>query len=531
MGKLRPEHIRRVLSALVVSLLAAAVLVPPGSTAQESGGSAGSGDEGDRGSAALDDEAARTGARNRPTGAVAYVSPDRHVLLGTGNADPVEVGTLAAVGDNGQSAVAISPTGESVAYVREDGSLVVVDTEGGGTKVIASDVATDAIGVAPVLAWDGTGDQLAYIARGTPEMVPDASTRPRSDAPGSFLAPLPDGPLGNVLATVDVASGKAETWGDPSQRSVIGIAVSLTDPMIVVQTAAPGTADRYTLALAVPGSREFYPTPFSADDPDFSPDGSYLVTSGPAKGARELTRTDLATLARDVLTTDESMCSPVVSPDSTRIVYGGGVNCTRLKLVSAEGGRSFDITPLDAPDTASFGEASLGWTSDGRFVTYPDCTHSAGKLDCEGPSVFLEPDSGRILDGPDAVTVSPIRRTLIQDIWLDFTMGGPIASRQSFPITEEIEGALTDTGSTEVLQATLNNGTAVLDVNLTASEAGFVTGVMTVDDPTAGVDRTFTVLARTSLLGLRIVSMTGIWMSTTDLPFATGEFTMAIRRR
>ncbi|MCZ7631120.1 MAG: hypothetical protein M5U19_19655 [Microthrixaceae bacterium] len=71
----------------------------------------------------------------------------------------------------------------------------------------------------------------------------------------------------------------------------------------------------------------------------------------------------------------------------------------------------------------------------------------------------------------------------------------------------------------------------MLDTRLTASEEGFVTGTITVDDPTAGVDRTFAVLGRVSLLGLRIVSMTGIWMSTSELPFATGEFTLAIRRR
>ncbi|MCZ7631121.1 MAG: hypothetical protein M5U19_19660 [Microthrixaceae bacterium] len=122
------------------------------------------------------------------------------------------------------------------------------------------------------------------------------------------------------------------------------------------------------------------PTPFSADDPDFSPDGAYVVYSGPSKGRRELTRLDLATISREILTTDESICSPIVSPDSSRIVYGGGPGCSRLMLVSAEGGRSFDITPLDAPDTASFGEAALGWTSDGKFVTYPDCTRSGGEL-------------------------------------------------------------------------------------------------------------------------------------------------------
>lgn len=526
MKTLRDTRARRGVALAAGLVLAAVVVVPHGSQAQEP-------DEPDQpgNGPALDDGQARAGSRSEPSGAVAYVTADRRVWLGSGTSEPVDIGALAAVGPNGQAAVAISPTGEAVAYVRADGSLVVVGADGSGTRVVASDVAVDAIGEAPVLTWDGTGDQIAYVARGTEDQVEDASTRPRSKASGSNLAPLPDGPLGNVLATVGATGGEIQTSGDPSQRSVVGIATSLTDPLIVVQTAIPGTADRYTLALATAGSREFSPTPFSADDPDFSPDGAFIVYSGPSKGSRELTRVDLSTISRNVLTTDETVCSPVVSPDSTRIVYGGGPDCSRLMLVSAQGGRSFDITPLDAPDTASFGEAALGWTSDGRFVTFPDCTRSGGELECGGPSVFLEPDSGRVLNGPDAVTVAPIRRTLIQDIWADFTMGGPIELEQSFPITSEIEGALTDTESAEVLEATLNNGTAVLDARLTASEEGFVTGTITVDDPTTGVDRTFAVLARTSLLGLRIVSMTGIWMSTNELPFATGEFTLAIRRR
>jgi hypothetical protein len=521
-ASLSKTRARRAVS-LVVGLLLTALVVPHGSQAQEP-------DEPGNG-AALDSERARAGAQSQPSGAVAYVSADRRVWLGSGNSEPVEVGALAAFGPNGQAAVAVSPTGESVAYVRADGSLAVVGADGSGTLVVATDVALDAIGEAPILTWDGTGDQIAYVARGTEDQVEDASTRPRSKATGSHLAPLPDGPLGNVLAIVDAAGGDIHTSGDPSQRSVIGIATSLNDPLVVVQTAIPGSSDRYTLALAMPGSREFSPTPFSADDPDFSPDGAFMVYSGPSKRRRELTKVELSTLSRDVLTTDDTVCSPVVSPDSTRVVYGGGPDCSRLMLVSTEGGRSFDITPLDAPDTASFGEAALGWTSDGRFVTFPDCTRSDGLLECGGPSVFIEPDSGRVLSGPDAVTVAPIRRTLIQDIWADFTMGGPTEVQQSFPISAEIEGALTDTGSAEVLAATFNNGTAVLDARLTASEDGFVTGTIKVDDPTTGVDQTLAVLARTSLLGLRIVSMTGIWISTTELPFATGEFTLAIRRR
>lgn len=520
----------RRLGALAALVLVSAALVAPGSVARAQDGAGP--DEDGEGGTGLEGGTGRSGAiQYEPRDSVAYVTSDRRVWMGTGNGAPAEIGALAAFGPNGQASVAISPTGEAVAYVRADGSLVVVDPDGSDLRVLATDASLEAIGRAPTIVWDGTGDNVSYVAEGTEDQVADASTRPRSRAQGSNLTELPAGPLGDVLASVNVASGRVVSSGDPSQRSVFGVAGSLTDPVVVVQTEIPGTTDPYTLALAAPGADDFAPTPFSADDPDFSPGGGFVVASGPSKGRRELLRVDLATLVRTILTTDETICSPVVSPDSTRIVYGGGPDCSRLMLVSAEGGRSFDITPLDAPDTASFGEAALGWSSDGRFVTYPDCTRAAGDLECGGPSVFLEPDSGRVLDGPDAVTVAPIRRALIQDIWADFTMGGPVEVSQSFPISPEVEGALTEVEDTDVAEATLNNGTAVLEARLTASEEGFITGTITVDDPTAGIDRTFAVLARTTLLGLRMVSMTGIWMSTSEMPFATGEFTLALRRR
>jgi hypothetical protein len=54
---------------------------------------------------------------------------------------------------------------------------------------------------------------------------------------------------------------------------------------------------------------------------------------------------------------------------------------------------------------------------------------------------------------------------------------------------------------------------------------------MTVVDPEAGIDRTFLVLATPTVLGVRVVSLTGLWISTDDLPVISGEFRLAIRRR
>ena len=54
---------------------------------------------------------------------------------------------------------------------------------------------------------------------------------------------------------------------------------------------------------------------------------------------------------------------------------------------------------------------------------------------------------------------------------------------------------------------------------------------MTLVDPAAGIDRTFLVLGTPSVIGLRVVSLAGLWISTTDLPVASGEFRLAVTRR
>ena len=77
----------------------------------------------------------------------------------------------------------------------------------------------------------------------------------------------------------------------------------------------------------------------------------------------------------------------------------------------------------------------------------------------------------------------------------------------------------------------MDGGTA-LDAKLQSQDGKrFITGQITVTDPEGGIDRTFLVLGRATVLGVRVFSLTGIWMSTDDLPFATGKFNLAVRRR
>ncbi|UDY37153.1 hypothetical protein [Dermatobacter hominis] len=466
-----------------------------------------------------------------PSGQVAYVTADGRVWIGQGDAAPVEVAQGAAIGRGGQSAVAIAPTADLVAFVRSDGSLVTVPIDGGPPTVLATDAVTSSLGRDPSLAWDATGTTIAYLAVGTQDMAaPRSAARPPLQDPNSFPAPLPTGVLGNVVKIVSRAGEAVTRLGDPSLRSYVGITWSPADDLLVLESVIPGTTQRYTLVAATSGTET--PTYFSADDPAFAPDGRFIVAVGPAKGRRELVRISTDTLDRTTLVTDDTICAPAVSPDGTRIVYGAGRDCSRLMLISSKGGKALDITPAGTPDTATFGVAPPGWTTEGRWITLAPCRRDAGRVECDGTITFLNPDSGRTRPGPDASTVAPLVRPLVQDVYLDVDLRGPIEFNHSFVLDPTVQGQLTDTeGDGGRLKGRLVDGGAVMEVDLRSSGGESVSGQITITDPESGVDRTFMVLGRPTVLGVRVFSISGIWISTADLPWATGRFDMAVRRR
>jgi hypothetical protein len=348
-----------------------------------------------------------------------------------------------------------------------------------------------------------------------------------------FRVPLPEGALGNVVKVVDRSGELIVRLGDPSTRSMVGIASSLSDDLMLLESVAPDTGKPYTVALATAGAEEIVPTLLSADEPAFSPDGNFIVLVGPDKGGRELIRVATDSLDRSTLVSSEGVCNPAVSPDSTRIVYGAGPDCERLELVSSSGGAPVDITPPRRPGDTTFGVGTLGWTQDGRHVTFADCRRTDGPVRCSGPVTFLDPDRMAVTEGADASTVVPQVRPLLQALQLDLVMSGPIEYSTSFQVSSELEGDLTELDEgTSRLSAELVEGERSLTLELQVKEgADFATGTMTVVDPAAGIDRTFLVLATPSVIGVRVVSLSGTWISTDDLPVISGEFRLAIRRR
>ena len=57
------------------------------------------------------------------------------------------------------------------------------------------------------------------------------------------------------------------------------------------------------------------------------------------------------------------------------------------------------------------------------------------------------------------------------------------------------------------------------------------TGRIALTDPATGIERRLAVIGRLDAVGLRVFGISGIWFTTEDLPFASGKFDIAIRRR
>lgn len=468
-----------------------------------------------------------------PTGRIGYVTADGRVLVGMGSNTPVQVAADAAIGEAALGSVAVAPTSDLVAYVRADGALVTVPTGGGTPTVLATDVPLEVVGRRNVISWDSTGTQVAYVAIGTEAM---ARPRPVEDRPLSgpdvYRVPLPEGVLGHVVKVVDRTGAEITRIGDPSTRSMVSVATSQSDDLMILESVAPDTGRPYTLALATSGAAEELPTVLSADEPMFSPDGNFVIAVGPDKSGQELLRIATDELSRSTLVSTDRICNPTISPDSTRIVYGTGEDCARLHLISSRGGRPVDITPPARPGDASFEAGQLGWTAEGRFITFADCRAIDGPVECSGPITFLDPDQRLALVGPDATTVAPVRLPLLQPLELRFAMSGPIEYSATFPITADVEGEANELseGSGRI-DLTVTDEERSLSIEMQGEEGSeFAVGRLTIVDPEAGLDHTFMAFGSPSVIGIRVVSLSGIWMSTDDLPFATGEFRLAATR-
>jgi len=120
-----------------------------------------------------------------------------------------------------------------------------------------------------------------------------------------------------------------------------------------------------------------------------------------------------------------------------------------------------------------------------------------------------------------------------QEVAVDVEVTGPLRFSGSFALDPTQQAKLTDTTAADGrLKATLQSGDQQTSIEVQGREGSqFVTGNLTVVDPETGIDRTLFIIGKANVSGVQVFSISGIWMSTHEVPFASGKFTWAVRRR
>ena len=118
------------------------------------------------------------------------------------------------------------------------------------------------------------------------------------------------------------------------------------------------------------------------------------------------------------------------------------------------------------------------------------------------------------------------------EAFLDVSVRGRQEFRASFRIDVDTQATLTQVTEDGRISGSLTDAGGQLDLDLATREGGpFVTGRIAVVDAATGTQRTLTVLGRLNAVGLRVFGISGIWMTTDEVPFASGKFDLAVRRR
>ncbi|WP_412737216.1 amidohydrolase family protein [Krasilnikovia sp. MM14-A1259] len=238
-------------------------------------------------------------------------------------------------------APAFTPDGRSLAYVRLAGTTS--DLMVGQTRV-----STDEDVFALPLTWLG-GDRLVYTADG--RVWQRGLDGPRTEIPFTATVAVP--------ARVRPPRMVRDLTGTGAQP-VRGIASPVASPD-GTRVAFRALNALWLLTVGTPRPERIVADGYFASDPDFSPDGRYLVYSSDRAGSADLWRRDLTTGAEQQLTTlPGSQIAPRWSPRGDQIAFADDDGATWV-LDLASGQTRKVVTALFQPGRAS-------WSPDGRTL-------------------------------------------------------------------------------------------------------------------------------------------------------------------
>jgi hypothetical protein len=500
-----------VASVLVVGVLVVATVV--------GGGAA------DPSDAQLGDVTASTIVRN-PTpetvapsltaaGRVAYATPTGDVVVADSDgSNPLTVGSGAVVDSNGLAPLAWSGSGDLLAYIRNDGAVVLASTDAISDPIIA---ATDAVMSAQaqerVLSFDSTGSGVAYLEAGV------------------------NGTSQAAVAVFDGASsGTVMPLTDPATRIPTTFEFSPMDPVLFLQSLDADTGAVLPLAFVDPFNRTPFSSSIGVADPVFSPDGAF-VYGVISSGVEQLARVDVQTARVEFIRNQEQICHPQPSPDGTRVAYGSGRVCNELWMVNSDGTDPQMVARVVGQGN-TFAVGSFSWSLDGSTVTHPACNRvKGGQVTCAGPYIDIDVASGKVTRRAVAGAVEREFRPLIKPLKVKIEITGPLrydggmvvptgSDNEAPQLTQLPRDAIVKVTAVDELDETRRFDFQLL----TTQDSPYVVGKVHVVDPESEFDQEVTVFGQILAQSTRYAMFRGIWMRTSSMPFKSGRIDLTVYR-
>lgn len=495
-----PRRLRRRVATVAATVVALVVAALPASAQQD---------------LAQEDRTTTTRPRTtapsvaRRPGRVAYVTPTGDVVVSQSDGtDAKVVGRGAVANAAGLAPLAWSPSGSQVAYVRNDGALVLAAANGQGEQVVATDAVVPPQASENLLSFDITGVSIAYLAAG------------------------PAGVARAMLAFVDGREDPPQQLSDPVSRVPLELQFSPLDPYLYLRSADVETGKELTIAVVEPFSGQPTSSPFSVDDPAFAPDGKFFYAVASLKGKEQLVRLDVTTARTAIMTTHERICRPAPSPDGKLVLFAAGPDCGEVWVIGSDGRGERQVA--EAVGSNTFEVGNFTWSLDGSTVSHAACRTLQAVIRCGGPYLDISVEDGSVERGPEAGSVRREQRPLIKALKVRIDLTGPVEYHDRLLVSSRRSVAeLLDRPRSANLEARVaddRDANRVFSLKVVVGKgSGWVTGTLRVQDP-SGFDETVTFVGSALVQSYRFARIRGIWMQTSSMPMTTGNLDLVVYR-
>jgi len=452
-------------------------------------------------------------------GRIAYVTPSRDVVVADSDGSNARiVGGGAVANAAGLTPLAWrQPAADAITYVRDDGALVVAPVNGDDVQVLATDAVVPAGADENILSWDLSGSLLIYLAQATP-------TRAESR-------------VVDLTAADEAIPAEIRTIGGGERRTVLAQAFSPLDPIIYQKTADAESGRALTVAIVEPFEGTITGTPYNLDDAVFTPDGKYLFAVSKGSGnVEQLVRITVADpLGVDLVSDHEQVCQPSVSPNSRKVVFAAGPNCSEVWTININGTDPQRIVERAGGD-ATFAVGAFSWSQDNAIVSHAACTTAGDGLDavttCGGGYLDISVADGSVQAGAEASSVLREFRALIRAVKVQVDITGPINYSGRLQVSSEsVENAVKPSEQEVIDVRAVDETDNARSIDLRVAhdpDSVWVSGTLRIID--GDFDETFPFVGRVLPSSYGLAKMRGVWIRSESMPFQSGQLAVTFER-